>query len=182
MRKKPRILEQTITAKSRLFTVESIKLRFSNGQERDYERLIGSGRKAVMVVAMLDNNTVLLVREYAAGLHDYHVSLPKGLVEAGEDVLSGANRELMEETGYGARRLQELKPFSLSPGYMTHTTHVVLAQDLYEAKLEGDEPEPLDVIQVSLDHLMQFVEREDVSEARSIAALFMVRELLRELK
>lgn len=182
MREKPRILEQIITAKSRLFTVESLKLRFSNGQERNYERLIGSGRKAVMVVAMLDDNTVLLVREYAAGLHDYHVSLPKGLVEAGEDVLSGANRELMEETGYGARRLQELKPFSLSPGYMTHTTHVVLAQDLYEAKLEGDEPEPLDVIPVALDNLMQFIEREDVSEARSIAALFMVRELLRELK
>jgi ADP-ribose diphosphatase len=182
MREKPRILEQIITAKSRLFTVESLKLRFSNGQERNYERLIGSGRKAVMVVAMLDENTVLLVREYAAGLHDYHVSLPKGLVETGEDVLSGANRELMEETGYGARRLQELKPFSLSPGYMTHTTHVVLAQDLYEAKLEGDEPEPLDVIPVALDNLMQFIEREDVSEARSIAALFMVRELLRELK
>jgi ADP-ribose diphosphatase len=182
MREKPRILEQIITAKSRLFTVESLKLRFSNGQERHYERLIGSGRKAVMVVAMLDENTVLLVREYAAGLHDYHVSLPKGLVETGEDVLSGANRELMEETGYGARRLQELKPFSLSPGYMTHTTHVVLAQDLYEAKLEGDEPEPLDVIPVALDNLMQFIEREDVSEARSIAALFMVRELLRELK
>lgn len=182
MHKKPHILERNITAKSRLFTVETLKLRFSNGQERNYERLVGSGRKAVMVVAMLDDNTVLLVREYAAGLHDYHVSLPKGLVEAGEDVLAGANRELMEETGYGAKRLQELKPLSLSPGYMTHTTHVVLAQDLYEAKLEGDEPEPLEVVPVVLDNLMQLIEREDFSEARSLAALFMVRDMLRETK
>lgn len=180
MREKPRILKQTITAKSRLFTVETLRLRFSNGQERDYERLVGSGRKAVIVVAMLDDNTVLLVREYAAGLHDYHVSLPKGLVEAGEDVLAGANRELMEETGYGAHRLQELKPLSLSPGYMTHTTHVVLAQDLYPSKLEGDEPEPLDVVPVPLDNLMSLIEREDFNEARSLAALFMVREILRQ--
>lgn len=182
MPEKPRILEQHITAKSRLFTVETLKLRFSNGQERDYERLIGSGRKAVMVIPMIDNNTVLLVREYAAGLHDYHVSLPKGLVEAGEDVLSGANRELMEEIGLGARRLQELKPLSLSPGYMTHTTHVVLAQDLYEAKLEGDEPEPLEVVEVKLDALMEFVMQEEFTEARSMAALFLVREMLREMQ
>ena len=179
MREKPRILQQTTTAKSRLFTVETLKLCFSNGQERDYERLVGSGRKAVLVVPMLDDDTVLLIREYAAGLHDYHLSLPKGLVEVGEDVLVGANRELMEEVGYGAHRLQELKSLTLSPGYMTHATHIVLAQDLYEKKLEGDEPEPLDVVPFSLNDLPQLIERVDFSEARALAALFMVREILR---
>jgi ADP-ribose diphosphatase len=178
MPEKPTILAQTITAKSRLFTVEALTLRFSNGEERDYERLIGSGRKAVMVVPMLDDNTVLLIREYAAGLHDYHLSLPKGLVEPGEDVLAAANRELMEEVGFGAHHLQELRSLTLSPGYMTHSTHVVLAQNLFEKKLEGDEPEPLEVVALSLNDLAQLLDHPEISEARSIAALFMVRELL----
>src|SRR5690606_2949258 len=78
---KPEILKRTLECESRLFRVESLDLRFSNGQERTFERLIGSGVPAVIVVPMLDDQRVILVREYGAGIHDYHVSLPKGRVD-----------------------------------------------------------------------------------------------------
>ncbi|HIQ52632.1 MAG TPA: NUDIX domain-containing protein, partial [Pseudomonas pachastrellae] len=98
MPQKPQTLEAKIVAKSRLFTVEQVQLRFSNGVERTYERLVnkGQGYGAVMVVAMQDERTALLIEEYCGGTDDYQLSLPKGLVEPGEDVLDAANRELME--------------------------------------------------------------------------------------
>ena len=96
MRQKPTVLASEIVASSRLFRVEQLQLRFSNGVERTYERLAsrGHGHGAVMVVAMADTEHALLVEEYCAGTDDYQLSLPKGLVEPGEDVLLAADREL----------------------------------------------------------------------------------------
>ena len=161
------------------FPVEQIDLEFSNGQRRTFERMHGSGRGAIIVVPMLDADTVLLIREYAAGLHAYELGLPKGRLDRGEDVLEGANRELKEEVGYGARSLRLAGKLSLAPTYMSHQTHVVLAEDLYPERLPGDEPEELEVVPWKLDQLAELVQRPDCTEGRSIAALFMVRELKR---
>ena len=59
-----------------------------------------------MVVPMLDEETVLLVREYAAGMHRYELGLVKGRIDAGETPAQAADRELKEEAGYGARRIE----------------------------------------------------------------------------
>jgi len=161
------------------FPVEQIELEFANGTRRTFERVRGSGRGAVVVVPLLDADTVLLIREYAAGLHTYELGLPKGRLERGEDVLEGANREIKEEIGYGARRLELIGKLSLAPTYMSHQTHVVLARDLYAERLEGDEPEELEVVPWRLDDLAALIRRDDCTEGRSIAALFMARELIR---
>lgn len=176
---KPTILAREEVAQSRLFTVERLDLRFSNGAERTFERLKSSGRGAVMIVAMPDPEHVLLIREYAAGFDDYALTLPKGLVDPGEDIVTAANRELMEECGVGARNIEPLVELSLAPNYMNHRMHVLLASDLYEKRLPGDEPEPLVVETHALDELPALLAREDFHEARAIAALFIAREKLR---
>ena len=178
MRKKPRIINIETVAKTRLFHVEQLDLRFANGTETRYERLIGSKRGAVLVVPMLDSETVLLIREYAAGVDRYELGLPKGRIEQNEDILEAANREIMEEVGYGANHLHHLTSFSLAPGYLGHYTHIVLARDLYPKKLEGDEPEEIEVVPWQLERLGELLLMDDFTEARSIAALFMTREHL----
>lgn len=178
MSSKPEILKRATVARSRLFRADEIHLRFSNGVERTYEKLCSGGHGAVLIVPLLDANTVLLVREYAMGLEDYHLALPKGALDAGETLFEGANRELKEEVGYGARRLHSLKRIHLSPAYMEHGIHVVIAEDLYPERLQGDEPEPIEVVPYPLDKLGELVMRADMCEGRSIAALFMVREWL----
>lgn len=175
---KPSILKRSTVARSRLFRADEIHLRFSNGEERTYEKLCSGGPGAVLIVPLLDENTVLLVREYAVGLEDYHLALPKGAIDQGENLLDAANRELKEEVGYGARKLQFLKRINLSPAYMEHGINIVLAWDLYPERLEGDEPEPIEVVPYPLSDLMNLVARADVCEGRSIAALFMAREWL----
>ncbi len=178
MAKLPRIHARREHDPGKLFKVERLDLEFSNGKKRTYERLRSHGLGAVIVVAMSDDDTVLLVNEYAAGLHHYELGLVKGRLEPGETVLEGAQRELQEEIGFGAHDLFELTALSLAPGYMTHITHVVLARDLYPAKLEGDEPEELEIVPWQLSDLYSLVQRPDCTEGRSIAALYIARDYL----
>jgi ADP-ribose diphosphatase len=182
MAKLPRILKRNEHDPGKLFKVERLDLEFSNGERRTYERLRSRGLGAVIVVAMRDDETVLLVNEYAAGLHHYELGLVKGRLEPGETVLEGAQRELREEIGFGAHDMLELTTLSLAPGYMTHITHVVLARQLFPAKLEGDEPEALEIVPWPLSDLSSLVNRPDCTEGRSIAALYIARDYLLQEK
>lgn len=174
----PEILRTTSIAKSRIFEIEQLDLRFSNGVETQYERLKSSRSGAVLIVPLLDKDTVLLIREYAAGVQRYELALPKGKVEPNENILDAANREIKEEVGYGANKLTHLTTLSIAPGYLSHETNIILAEDLYECVEEGDEPEPLDVIPWKLSELDLLLQEQECTEARSIAALFITRERL----
>ena len=154
--------------------IEDLDLEFTNGERRLYHRVRSVGH----VVPMLDADTALLIREYAAGTHRYELGLVKGRIDAGETPEQAADRELKEEAGYGARSLQVLRNITLAPTYMTHATTLVLARDLYPERLPGDEPEELEVVPWRLDALHQLILQDDFSEGRSIAALFLVREWL----
>lgn len=175
---KPHILERNTVAQSRLFRAEELQLEFSNGTRRTYEKLCSGGPGAVLMIPMLDDDTVLMVREYAGGLENYHLSLPKGAMDTGETPAIAANRELKEEVGYGAHQIDFLKQIYLSPSYMEHKINVMLMRNLYPEVLPGDEPEPIEVVPCRLSQLNKLIEREDVLEGRTIAALFMAREAL----
>lgn len=178
MKQLPKIHESRLVEPR--YKIEQMDLEFANGERRTYERIHGSGRPVVVIVPMLDADTVLLTREYAAGLHRYELGLPRGRVDAGETVLEGAQRELKEETGYGARELFELRSLSLAPTYMSHVAHVLLARDLYEERLPGDEPEEIEVVPWKIDDLSALLTLDEFSEGRAMAALFLAREWLRQ--
>jgi len=176
---KPEILSTETVAKTRIFHAEKVALRFSNGVEVEYERLLGSKRGAVLIVPVVDQDTVLLIREYGVGKHCYELGFPKGKIDGDESIIDAANREIQEEVGFAARNLDHIQSVSLAPGYLSHTTHIVIAEDLYESRAEGDEPEELEVVPWAISDLDALLERDDFTEARSIAALYMVRDRLR---
>ena len=179
MPKNPKILNKKTIAETRLFCVESMEIQFSNGQYREYERLTrNQSSGAVLIVPMLDKETVLLIREYSAGVDRYELGLPKGKIDSGENLLNAANRELKEEVGYGAKSLHHLSSLSIAPSYLEHMIDIVIAQELYEEKLEGDEPEELEVIPWKLDNIQGLLETGECTEARSIAALYMTKDYL----
>lgn len=172
----PLIRNRRQVAKSNLFAIEQIDLTFSNGVQRVYERMEGSGRGSVMIVPLIDNDTVLLVREYCAGTHSYELGFPKGLIDPGEQAIEAANRELKEEVGYGAKQLELLHKVAMAPAFFSGTMEIFIAQQLYSEKLEGDEPEPLEVIQWPLSDYAALLAHPDFNEARSIAALMLTKD------
>jgi ADP-ribose diphosphatase len=182
MRNKPICKKRTVVAKSRLFTVEEMHLNFSNGAQRVFERIKSHGHGAVLIVALTPGESLLLVREYAAGTDQYELAFPKGVIDSGETPLEAANRELREETGFAARELHWLRSMSLAPGYFGARIEVVVAQGLYPSPLPGDEPEPPEVVEWPLHATEELLEKPDFTEARSIAALFLVKEWLNKRK
>ncbi len=179
MPNKPKTLNKKVIAQTKIFCVEELSLEFSNGEKRIYERLVAGKNGAVMILAINEKHELLLIREYSAGTDDYQLVFPKGLMEDGEAVFDAANRELKEEVGYGANQMHSLKSVSLAPGYLSHQMNLVLAQDLYEEKLVGDEPEPLEVVTWPIEQIDQLLEQTDFTEARSIAALFIIQNYLK---
>lgn len=175
----PTIHKTEIVASSRLFKIEALDLEFSNGEKRQYERLVSRGSGAVLIVPVLDENTILLIREYAAGTERYELAFPKGKVEKGEAILDAANREIMEEVGYESSKLSVMKALSLAPGYLGHITHIILAQDLSEHREEGDEPEEIEVVPWKISEIDQLLERDDFAEGRSVAALYLLKQVLK---
>ena len=125
-----------------------------------------------MVAGRVDARPTLASTVASAGLlvHPAHFDgMPNAVLEAlalGTPVLATTDLEVLRE-------------LSLAPTYFSHSTTLVLAEDLYPESLPGDEPEPLEVIPWPLDRLHELMLREDCSEGRSLAALFIVRELIR---
>ena len=118
MRKKPEITKLETIASTRVFNIERMDLKFSNGEERQYERLRPPRSDgAVLVIPMLDEDTVLMIYEYSGGTDRYELGLTKGKIDKGETPLEAANRELQEQIGYAANKLTFLKTITLAPGY-----------------------------------------------------------------
>lgn len=174
----PEILNKSVIACSRFFKIETLQLRFSNGEQREFERMQG-GNSAVLIVPFYDSETILLIREYAAGTHSYELGFPKGLIDSGETPMEAANRELKEEVGFGSKNLTELKKVIMAPSYFSSEMFLFKAENLYPESLEGDEPEPLEVIKWPIDKIDELLIRSDFQEARSISALLWV---MREYK
>ncbi|HLW23906.1 MAG TPA: ADP compounds hydrolase NudE [Steroidobacteraceae bacterium] len=176
---KPEILSVRTAARSRLFHIESVQLKFANGSRREFERIAaGPGPGTALVVAMPDPATVLLVREYAVGLDRFELSLPMGRIEPGESALGAANRELMEETGFKATELRVLHTLTLAPGILGYQAEIILATGLTPCALEGDEPEPLELVYWPLLRLDRVAITGEISEARTLSALFLARSIL----
>lgn len=182
MPKYPHCLKKEIVTRSKLFEVEAIDLKFSNGEQRIFERLLSKSKGAVLIIPITDKNQLLLVKEYAAGSEQYELGFPKGRMDEEEQSLACANRELKEEVGFGAKRFIKLKSLSLAPNYFGLKVDVIIALDLFKASLKGDEPEPLEVIQWPIDDIDSLLDREDFSEARSIAAIYLLKQYLKERK
>mgnify|MGYP000206137511 CR=1 FL=1 len=178
MKNKPKILKQTLHSQSRLFGIETVALEFSNGQQREYERIIAPGAGAVLIIPVLDKDHVIMIREYSVGTERYELIFPKGKIDLGEEVLEAANRECMEEIGFRAEQLTHFGRMTIAPGYLGFKTHIVLAENLIEDKRQGDEPEELEQLICSIHDIEHLIQHENLSEARSIAALYRVRDLL----
>ncbi|AOM41847.1 ADP compounds hydrolase NudE [Xenorhabdus hominickii] len=175
--KKPKILNVNDIAHSSLFNIQSVDLEFSNGIKRVYERMKPTNREAVLIIPVIGDE-LLLIREYAVAIEQYELGFPKGAIDAGESILEAANRELKEEIGFGARKLELLTKLTMAPSYFSSKMNILIAQDLYPEHLEGDEPEPLVQVRWPISDMMSLLEHPDFNEARNVSALFFAQRYL----
>lgn len=175
---RPEILAVRTVAQTAVFEIQSVDLRFSNGTQRTYERLTPARRPAVMVLP-IENNELIMIREYAVGTERHELACVKGLIDAGEIAAQAANRELQEEIGHGANHLTFVRELYSSPSHMYSPMHVFIAQDLYPSVLQGDEPEPLQIVRLPLSDLDDLIGQSEMGDARVLSALMLLQRWLR---
>lgn len=176
----PEILDIRTVAKSRLLEIQAVDLKFSNGTDRTYERLKPFQFDSVMALA-IDNDELLMVKEYAMGTAQYELGFVKGGMDPNETPIESAHRELQEEIGFGAKNWVLLRSIKMNPQIMDYRMHIVLGTDLYPSQLEGDEPEPLEIVRVPLSKLDELIAQTDFNEARNLVALYCLRDYLKNI-
>ena len=177
MSKKPEILSVSTIARSRLFHIEQVDLRFSNGNQRRFERLQGSAAGSVLMIP-LDGDDLILIREYAVGTDRYELGFPKGAIDKGEQPVEAAARELREEIGMASGDLTVLRRYIASPAYFNRSTWIVLAKGLTADPLPGDEPEEIEQVRWPVARMWELLDQDDFSDGCNQLALYMLGHLL----
>lgn len=157
--------------KGKILNLRVDTVRLPNGNESTREVVEYAG--AVTIVAVDEARRVLLVRQHRYAVGKDLIELPAGKLEAGEDPLACARRELTEETGYRADKWRALSRFYSTPGFTSEKMHLFLATELEPGTPQPDEDEFVEALQVSLNEALRMVDRGDIRDAKSILGLLM---------
>ena len=155
--------------------------RFAAPDGSTFEREIVRHPGAVVVVPLRDDGTALLVRQYRAAVDDELLELPAGKRDVhGEDPADTARRELEEEVGMRAGRLDGLAEFYNSPGFSDEHSYLYLARDLEPCAVsaQGVEEHHMTVEEVSLTDAPRLIEDGAIRDAKTIIGLCLARDHL----
>jgi ADP-ribose pyrophosphatase len=128
---------------------------------------------AVVILPLLDAQTLVLIRNRRYAVGRILVELPAGTLEKGEDAINCAGRELLEETGYLAKRIKPMRSFYSSPGILTEKMHVFLAYDLQKQTQDLQEDEDIQVLTATLGEAIEMIHQGEIEDAKTIASLLM---------
>lgn len=155
-------------------TLDTVELE--NGKEARREVVHHHGGAAV--IPMTETGEVYLVRQYRYAMGQELLEIPAGKLEAGEDPLPAARRELLEECGLLADHMTDLQPIYPSVGYDSEVIHMYLATGLHPARQHLDEDEFLDVCRVPLDQAVAWIQQGEIRDGKTVAGLLKVKLLL----
>ena len=164
-----RVLESKRIHDGKIVNLRIDTVRLPDGHEATRE--VVEHAQAVAVVPVDAEGRVVFVRQYRLPVEAVLLEVPAGSLDPGEDPEVAAQRELQEETGFRAGRLERLTGFWVAPGYCTEYIHVYLAQELTEDRLEADDDELIEVETLSLDEALARIDSGEIEDAKSICGL-----------
>ena len=159
-----------------LIKVRVDKVRLPSGHEGVRELVEHPG--SVVIVPVTSDGNVLFIRQFRYATGDYLLELPAGLIDEGEDPLTSAKRELLEETSYEAGSVRHLCTTYISPGYTEEVTTIFLAENCTPVEYEDDQDEPIQMLHVPLEEIpgMLTAGSETVGDAQTmLGMLWLVR-------
>lgn len=136
-------------------------------------------RGAVAVVPILDEDRVIMVRQFRQPAGEVLLEIPAGTLDSGENPAACAARELEEETGYRAGELREMFSSYLAPGYSSEMLHTFLALGLARSRPHAEADEFLEIVVVGLDDAVGKISSGEIKDAKTICGILMARRALR---
>jgi len=167
-------LKETITATTPIYDGRVVKLdvhdvELPDGSTGMRELIDHPG--AVAIIALDEEDNVILIRQFRLGAGEAMVEVPAGTLEPDEDPTLAAIREMQEETGYRPGSIERVGGWYVAPGYTKEYIHLFLARDLSPAPLELDEDEFLESFRVPFAEAVAMVDREEIKNTTAICSV-----------
>ncbi len=168
------ILSSDTIYKGKVFNVRLDKIR---EDQIEYEREIVEHRGCAVIVPLFPDRTIAMVRQYRHATGKYLLEIPAGMLEIGEEPLEGARRELEEEIGVTARKIEPLAAFYISPGFLTEKMSLFLATALTETGQKLEDDELLTIERIPLDEAVEMATDGRIEDAKSIVAILLTQKI-----
>lgn len=167
---KPEIISTETIYEGRIFDLQLAEI-----QENDstYKREIVRHHGSAVIVPVFADNSIALVRQYRHAAQKYLLEIPAGTLEENEAPETGARREVEEEIGVIAGKIEKLTEFYVSPGFLTEKMHVFLATDLRASKQNLDEDEFLSIEKYSFEKVFEIIRIGEIEDAKTIIGIIM---------
>jgi ADP-ribose pyrophosphatase len=146
---------------------------------RRHLREIVEHRPGAAAVALDSDNNVLLVRQPRPAVKADVLELPAGLIDPGEQPIDCARRELEEETGFAARRIEPLVAFYTSPGFTDELVHIFAASELVQTSARHDDEEQIELVRMPLEEAIEQVMHGEISDAKTVTGLLAFERMAR---
>ena len=165
------ILKKTTVYKGHAFNVETLHMKLPDNRERDYNLV--RHNDSVTILPLDQDNNVWFVTQYRMGSENIMIELPAGVMDEEENPLECAMREIREETGMAAGKMDHLGSVYLAPGYSSEINHIFLATELSSSPLEQDDDEFLGIEIIPADKLADLAKSGRMQDSKSLAALYL---------
>jgi len=176
--KEPRLVSRREIYQGRVFGVTVDRFADDErGVEFDIEIVLHNGGAGVLPVT--DDGTIVLIRQWRYPLGRYSLEIPAGRIEQGDDPETTARRELEEETGLRANRVEPLAEINSGPGFTTERLYLYLATGLTSSSQNLDEDERVEVVHLSIDEALAAVDDGRIDDAKTVVAILRGREKLK---
>jgi ADP-ribose pyrophosphatase len=167
---KPEVLSSNPIYKGKVFDIRIDEIR--DGVV-EYKREIVVHKGSAVIIPVYEDGTVALVRQYRHAAGKHLLEICAGTLNEGEDPELGAIRELEEEIGIKAAKIEKLTEFYVSPGFLTEKMHVFLATALTETQQNLEEDELLTIERHSFPALLEMIEKGEIEDAKTMVGIML---------
>lgn len=173
-----KIIDTRQVFSGKVTNVVEVDLDFENGNKRTFE-VVGFNVVTGVSALPVQDNQIILINHYQAGINENGYSLPTGGLAADEDPMQRMQLELQEEIGYKAGKMTLMTRMDILPGYVgTEPGYLFLAEDLEPSAKEGDEPYQIALHRMSIEEALEMVLTGDIRDSRTMLAILYYSRLV----